>query len=78
MSTPRARQVCTGSADSCPRSARLNRYSRVAPRFRALKVGCPEEVAFRMGFIDREQLANLAQPLRASGYGQYLLELLDG
>ena len=43
-----------------------------------LKVGCPEEVAFRMGFIDQDQLARLAQPLRASGYGQYLLELLDG
>jgi glucose-1-phosphate thymidylyltransferase len=41
-----------------------------------LKVCCPEEIAFRMGFIDAEQLEALAQPLLKSGYGQYLLGVL--
>ena len=42
-----------------------------------LKVACPEEVAYRMGYIDREQLQNLAEPLLKTGYGEYLLELLS-
>lgn len=40
-----------------------------------LKVGCIEEVAFNMGYIDRQQLRNLAEPLLKSGYGNYLLGL---
>ena len=44
-----------------------------------LKVACPEEIAFRRGFIDAGQLERLAQPLAKSGYGQYLLQMLkDG
>jgi glucose-1-phosphate thymidylyltransferase len=39
------------------------------------KVGCPEEVAYRMGFIGRGELEALAEPLRKSGYGEYLLAL---
>ncbi|MFZ9464324.1 MAG: glucose-1-phosphate thymidylyltransferase, partial [Vulcanococcus sp.] len=42
----------------------------------ALKVGCPEEVAWRMGWINDDQLSALAEPLRKSGYGDYLLHLL--
>jgi glucose-1-phosphate thymidylyltransferase len=41
-----------------------------------LKISCPEEVAYRMGFIDAEQLRRLAAPLEKSGYGQYLLRVL--
>ena len=41
-----------------------------------LKVACPEEVAFRLGWIDAEQLRRLAQPLAKNSYGQYLLALL--
>lgn len=41
-----------------------------------LKIACPEEIAFRMGFIDAKQLEKLAQPLRNSGYGSYLLNVL--
>jgi glucose-1-phosphate thymidylyltransferase len=41
-----------------------------------LKVACPEEVAFRQGWIDPAQVAALAQPLAKNGYGQYLLRLL--
>jgi glucose-1-phosphate thymidylyltransferase len=42
-----------------------------------LAVGSPEEVAYRMGFINAEQLERLAQPIRNSSYGQYLLRLLQ-
>ena len=42
-----------------------------------LKVACPEEIAYRKGFISAEQLEKLAQPLAKSGYGQYLLRLLE-
>jgi len=42
-----------------------------------LKIGCIEEIAFRMGFINAEQLIDLARPLLKSGYGDYLLKLLD-
>ena len=42
-----------------------------------LKVACPEEIAFRRGFISAAQLHELAQPLRKNGYGQYLLRLLN-
>ena len=41
-----------------------------------LKIACPEEIAFRRGYIDAEQLARLAEPIRKSGYGEYLLGLI--
>ena len=44
---------------------------------RALKIACPEEVAYRMGFIDRQRLAELAKGLGSSAYGQYLAEIAD-
>ena len=43
-----------------------------------LKVCCPEEIAFRSGFIDAAQLERLAAPLAKSGYGTYLLDILNG
>ena len=42
-----------------------------------LKVGCPEEVAYRMGFIDAQQLRALAKGLEKSGYGRYLLQVAE-
>ena len=42
-----------------------------------LKVSCIEEIAFKMGFIDESQLRKLAEPLLKSGYGEYLLRLVD-
>ena len=41
-----------------------------------LKISCPEEIAYRMGYIDAEQVVSLAEPLKNNGYGQYLLELV--
>jgi glucose-1-phosphate thymidylyltransferase len=43
-----------------------------------LKIACPEEVAYTLGLIDAEQLLRLAQPLRSSGYGEYLVGLVEG
>ncbi|HTB78916.1 MAG TPA: glucose-1-phosphate thymidylyltransferase RfbA [Polyangiaceae bacterium] len=42
-----------------------------------LKIACPEEVAYTLGLIDAEQLLRLAQPLRSSGYGEYLFGLVE-
>ncbi|HFQ4975254.1 TPA: glucose-1-phosphate thymidylyltransferase RfbA [Vibrio vulnificus] len=42
-----------------------------------LKINCPEEVAYRNGWLSREQLLDIAEPLRKSGYGEYLLKLLQ-
>jgi glucose-1-phosphate thymidylyltransferase len=50
-------------------------FVQVIEERQGLKVGCIEEVAYKMGFIDKHQLDKLAQPLLKSGYGQYLLSL---
>jgi glucose-1-phosphate thymidylyltransferase len=42
-----------------------------------LKIACPEEISFRMGYIDAEQVSRLAQPLAKTTYGQYLLQLVQ-
>ena len=52
-------------------------YVRTIERRQGLKVGVPEEVAWRLGFIDDEQLASRAHTLVKSGYGAYLLQLLE-
>jgi glucose-1-phosphate thymidylyltransferase len=50
-------------------------FVQVIEERQGLKIGCIEEIAYRMGFIDRERLQHLAQPLLKSGYGHYLLNL---
>ena len=52
-------------------------FIRVLEVRQGLKIGCPEEIAYRQGFIDSAQLETLANSLDKSGYGQYLLELLE-
>ena len=52
-------------------------YIRTIEARTGLKIGAPEEVAWRMGFIDDEGLRQRAEPLRKSGYGDYLLRLLQ-
>ncbi|MCW2393633.1 MULTISPECIES: glucose-1-phosphate thymidylyltransferase RfbA [unclassified Sphingobium] len=53
-------------------------YVRITEERQGLKICCPEELCWRMGFIDDAQLLRVAEPLRKSGYGEYLLKLLDG
>jgi glucose-1-phosphate thymidylyltransferase len=64
----------TGTFDSL---ADAGDYIRTLERRQGLKVSVPEEVAWRMGFIDDEQVADRAKSLLKSGYGAYLLQLLE-
>ncbi|EJZ86516.1 glucose-1-phosphate thymidylyltransferase [Schaalia turicensis ACS-279-V-Col4] len=63
----------TGTFDSL---ADATNFVRTVEARQGMKVGAPEEVAWRMGFIDDEGLRQRAEPLVKSGYGQYLLDLL--
>jgi glucose-1-phosphate thymidylyltransferase len=54
-----------------------SQFVQVIEERQGLKIGCIEEVAFRMGFIGKIQLEMLAQPLLKSGYGNYLMQLVD-
>jgi glucose-1-phosphate thymidylyltransferase len=62
----------TGTFDSLSDACE---YVRVIEKRQGLKIGCPEEIAWRMGFISNEQLFNLANELVKSGYGQYLMSV---
>lgn len=52
-------------------------YVRITEERQGLKICCPEEIAWRMRYIDDEKLKAVAEPLRKSGYGEYLLNLLE-
>ena len=64
----------TGTFDSL---ADASEFVRVIEKRQDHKIGCIEEVAYRMGFIDKSQLQEIAKPLEKSGYGQYLITLLQ-
>jgi glucose-1-phosphate thymidylyltransferase len=64
----------TGTCDSLHEAGS---YIRTLEHRQGLKVGCPEEVAWRLGWINGSELEALAAPLRKSGYGDYLLQLLE-
>ena len=64
----------TGTFDSL---ADATSFVRTVEHRQGLNIGCPEEVAWRMGFIDDDGLRTRAEPLAKSGYGTYLLGLLD-
>ncbi|MFY7836471.1 MAG: glucose-1-phosphate thymidylyltransferase RfbA [Novosphingobium sp.] len=51
-------------------------YVRITEERQGLKICCPEEIAWRQGFISDTELESIAQPLRKSGYGEYLMQLL--
>ncbi|MDH4275559.1 MAG: glucose-1-phosphate thymidylyltransferase RfbA [Gammaproteobacteria bacterium] len=53
-------------------------FIRVVEERQGLKICCPEEIAYRMGYINADQLMRLADPLRKNGYGQYLLGVIKG
>ncbi len=63
----------TGTHDSL---LAAGHFIKVIEERQGLKISCPEEIAYRMGFIDAEQLECLAAPLVKSGYGQYLRDVL--
>jgi len=52
-------------------------YVRITEERQGLKICCPEELAWRTGFIDDDDLLRIAEPLRKSGYGEYLVKLLE-
>jgi glucose-1-phosphate thymidylyltransferase len=53
-------------------------FIQIIEERQGLKVSCPEEIAFRMGYIDATQVARLADPMRKNEYGRYLLRLVEG
>ena len=63
----------TGTFDSL---ANATSFIRTIQHRQGLNIGCPEEIAWRMGFIDDDGLRERAEPLVKSGYGQYLLDIL--
>lgn len=64
----------TGTFDSLMQASQ---FVQVIEQRQGIKIACIEEIAWRMGFIDDAQLQALAQPLLKSGYGQYLMNLLE-
>ncbi len=64
----------TGTHDSLLQAAQ---FIETLEKRQGLKVNCPEEIAYRMGYINEIQLRELAEPLRKSGYGEYLINLIN-
>ncbi len=64
----------TGTFDSLMQASQ---FVQVIEQRQGIKIACIEEIAYRKGFINKEQLMEIAQPLMKSGYGQYLMNLVS-
>jgi glucose-1-phosphate thymidylyltransferase len=64
----------TGTHDSLFEAAT---FVQTIQQRQGLKIACPEEIAFRMGYISQQQVERLAEPIRKSGYGQYLIAICN-
>lgn len=64
----------TGTFDSLMQASN---FVQVIEKRQGIKIACIEEIAYKKGFIDKEQLISIAKPLLKSGYGQYLMELVE-
>ncbi|MEM9987357.1 MAG: glucose-1-phosphate thymidylyltransferase, partial [Bacteroidota bacterium] len=64
----------TGTHDSLMQAGN---FVQIIEKRQGLKIGCIEEIAYRMGYIDEAQLEKIADPLIKSGYGSYLMKLLE-
>lgn len=64
----------TGTFDSLMQASQ---FVEVIQSRQGLRISCIEEIAYRKGFIDKDQLRKLAEPIRKSGYGEYLLNICD-
>lgn len=65
----------TGTHDSL---LQAGEFVRTVEERQGLKISCPEEIAWRKGFIDAAQVRKLAEPMAKNGYGQYLLRMIEG
>jgi glucose-1-phosphate thymidylyltransferase len=64
----------TGTFDSLMQAGQ---FVQVIEQRQGIKIACIEEIAWRKGFIDREQVEKMAQPLLKSGYGEYLINIIN-
>jgi glucose-1-phosphate thymidylyltransferase len=64
----------TGTFDSL---IQASQFVQVIELRQGIKIACIEEIAYRKGFINKEQLVKIAEPLMKSGYGEYLMDLVS-
>jgi glucose-1-phosphate thymidylyltransferase len=64
----------TGTFDSLMQASQ---FVQVIEQRQGIKIACIEEIAYRKGFINKEQVREIAQPLLKSGYGEYLISMID-
>jgi glucose-1-phosphate thymidylyltransferase len=55
----------------------ISSFIQIIEQRQGLKVACPEEIAYRMGYIDAGQLLALAEPMKKNDYGRYLIDIIE-
>jgi glucose-1-phosphate thymidylyltransferase len=65
----------TGTHDSL---AEATNFISTIEKRQGIKIACPEEIAYQHGWIEAEQVLQLAEPIKKNGYGQYLISLVKG